>query len=414
LAERGEFSGAVAVFRNGRIVYANGFGLADAGRKIPFGPETLVDTGSIAKPVTAAAVLRLVEQNRLRIDAPVQRYVPEYPHRGTTVRQLLMHSGGLPDYGAFDAELNSGKLIRTVDLLELVRKRNSSPTFEPGTKFAYCNICYDTLALAVERVSGEAYFGFVRRHFFEPTGATRAFLRPGRFRDWNGMRMQAYRRTETGTEPNDAFDNEGFYGGSNIYFSALDLAAWSSAWAISHPSLQLVADESRTQVGFPDGASGLSLGNWYCSPSKKQCYYPGHHQGFHAFGYWDSERGLAVALVSNGTLSPPLQTTIPRLLIQAAEGRNLEPLLEPSSDSASVDPGRYRVVGIGTVRISRSGAKLNLRPPGGTSYELVGIGSGWQYAPGLDVYVKRASSLSNGILWWSVFHRGQGRNLKVN
>ena len=319
-----------------------------------------------------------------------------------------MHSGGLPDYSAFDRELNSGKMMRTIDLLELVGARKIAPAFSPGSAFAYCNLCYDALALLVENVSRQPYDRFVRNHFLGPAGASRAFLRPARFSDWNGVRIRGYRRTPTGFEANDAFDNEGFYGGSNIYFSALDLARWMAAWANRDPSIRDIEPTATHPVRFPDGQSGLTLGNWYCSKTRSQCYYPGHHQGFHAFGYWDSRRRLAVAFVSNGTLSPMLQSAVPRLLIGAAGGLPPQLQNEPGSKPAEVEPGKYEVSGVGTILISRTGSGLRLRPPGGTIYQLVPIGSGWLYAPGLDVYLSAGPGPGQELLWWSVFAQSSG------
>lgn len=409
LAENGHFSGAIAIMRGDRLIYARGFGLADIERNLPFSPDTIVETGSIAKPVTAAAIFRLVELRRIDLDAPVQTYIAEFPHGATTVRNLLMHSGGLPDYAVFDAELNSGRVVRTVDLLNFLRTAGTPLAFRPGTEFSYCNPCYDTLALLVERVTGETYEHFVRRHFLGPTGARQAFLRPARFSQWNGVRIRGYRRTSDGFEPNDAFDNEGFYGGGNIYFSAVDLAAWMSGWANRTAAVGSVQRRATASAIFPVGRSGLALGNWYCSRSREQCYYPGHHQGFHAFGYWDTRRSLAIAFVSNGTLSPYLQTALPRLLIQAAEGRTPQRLnMGPHPQPLEVTPGTYDFGRIGSVVIFRNGGGLRMRPPGAVSYQLFPIGTGWLYAPGLDVYLSPAPAQRDGLLWSSVFQTGYG------
>lgn len=408
LAASGEFDGAVVIRRRGRVIYSNGFGLADVEARVPFSPDTIVETGSVTKPVTAAAMLWLADRGQLDLDDEVRVLVPEFPHEGTTFRDLLIHAGGLPDYSAFDAALNSGRVIRTTDLLGLMGTARIAPAFSPGSRFSYCNICFDTLALAVERLTGENFGDFARRRFLIPAGACGVFLRPARLADYPGIRMRGYRRTPAGVEPNDVFDNEGFYGGGNLYFSAADLAAWMSAWANGTGGIRRIRRAATAPVRLTDGRSGLAFGNFYCAPSRTRCYYPGHHQGFHAFGYWDSKARLAIALVSNGTLSPRLQVEIPRLLIAAAEQTPLpESSPEPAAAAGALRPASYDVEGLGTVILDQSTDGLSVILPGHTAFRLFPAGGGWSYAPGLDLYLR--SDGSNGLVLRSVFLEGHGR-----
>jgi CubicO group peptidase (beta-lactamase class C family) len=399
LAQSGGFAGAVVIRRRGRTLHEGGYGLADPQAGLAFSPRTVVETGSVTKPVVAAAVLRLAAEGRIELDSRVRSFVPEYPHEATTIRQLLTHGGGLPDYSAFDADLNSGRVVATPDLLALIATHRPQPAVPPGSRFSYCNICFDTLALLVERVTGQSFFAHVRDRFLDPAGARGVFLRPARLSDWRGFRVRGYRRTPAGVEPNDVFDNEGFYGGGNLYFSADDLAAWMAAWANGDRPVARIRSEATAPVRFPDGLSGLTLGNWYCAPSRTRCYYPGHHQGFHAFGYWDSERRLAIAFVSNGTLSPQLQVAIPRLLIAAAEGRRLPPSPAGAPASRDIVPGAYSLAGISTVEISSSDTGVEVKVPTLTSYRLFAAGDGWHYVPGLDAYL--AAGPAEGELRWS-------------
>src|SRR5581483_3887310 len=193
LHEQHAFSGAVVLARAGTTVYARGFGLANVEAGTPFTPGTATDGASLTKPVTAAAVLSLVSEGRIDLDAPVQRYIAEYPHDGTTVRHLLTHGAALPDYGAFQEILDGGAPVGTLDFLRELARRRFAPRFAPGSAFEYCNLCYDVLALVVERVSNEPYERFVRSHLFAKAGMTSSFLRPARFADWRGVRTRGYR-----------------------------------------------------------------------------------------------------------------------------------------------------------------------------------------------------------------------------
>jgi CubicO group peptidase (beta-lactamase class C family) len=102
LTRDGKFSGAIVVRNANGVAFAHGFGLADPFTGRVFTPDTPIDSASLAKPVTAAAVLLLAHEGKLDLDAPVRRYIAEYPHAQTTVRHLLAHSAGLPGESVLD------------------------------------------------------------------------------------------------------------------------------------------------------------------------------------------------------------------------------------------------------------------------------------------------------------------------
>lgn len=139
LAREGRFSGAVVVRGAEGVRFARGYGWADPFEKRAFTPDTPADSGSLAKPVTAAAVLLLARERKIDLDAPVQRYLPEYPHAAATVRHLLSHSAGLHLKETADglANKSNGQLLAEA----------GPPLFPPGSAFTYCNLCSITLAL---------------------------------------------------------------------------------------------------------------------------------------------------------------------------------------------------------------------------------------------------------------------------
>ena len=154
LAREGKFSGAVVVRGPEGVRFARGYGWADPYEKRPFTPETPADSASLAKPVTSAAVLLLIRDGAIELDAPVQRYLPEYPHATATVRHLLSHSAGLAFAQSPQALANKSNAALLAAAEPLL--------FEPGTAFTYCNLCSITLALLIERVTGMHYLEFVK------------------------------------------------------------------------------------------------------------------------------------------------------------------------------------------------------------------------------------------------------------
>ena len=346
LTAEGKFSGAVVV-RNARgTVFSRGYGFADPFAGRPFTPATPVDSGSLAKPVTAAAVLLLARDGRLDLDAPVRRYLPEFPQAETKVRHLLAHSAGL----AIDQ--SESAIVGKSNEALLAGASLRLPLFEPGTAFTYCNLCTVTLAILIERISGSHYLDFARRRVRLPDGVT---IRPSRLADWTGRGI-GYRRTASGTfERADSYDDERFYGAANLSISASQLASWGAEWW--RPALASIRPVASSPAAIAGQPSGLTWGNWYCAPRGRRCHYLGHHEGFHHMLYWDADRRISLAMVSNNSLAAAEQQRLQRALIAFAEGRGPPARAElgaPLPDRAPI-PGSYRFPTGETVVVTAKG-----------------------------------------------------------
>lgn len=179
LAE-GDIAGAVvAVVRNGEIVTQRGFGFADVEKRTPVDPErTLFRPGSVSKLVTWTAVMQLVEQGRLDLDADVNRYldfeIPPYEGQPATLRQILTHTAGFEEQ-IKDLMGSDPAAAPTYD--ELLKRWVPERIFEPGTTPAYSNYATSLAGYIVERVSGEPFDDYVERHIFAPLRMTRSTFR---------------------------------------------------------------------------------------------------------------------------------------------------------------------------------------------------------------------------------------------
>lgn len=172
---------AVAVVAGGRIAHTRGFGSADDGhRRVT--PDTPFLLGSTSKSFTALAVMQLVDAGKVKLDAPVRRYVPEFRLAGNaadriTVRQVLQHTSGLPPNTA------GGSILKTAangtPEQAIAELRGKAPASAPGTEMEYVNANYVLAGLVVERVSKEPYGRYIERHIFAPLGMTNSFTAPG-------------------------------------------------------------------------------------------------------------------------------------------------------------------------------------------------------------------------------------------
>lgn len=397
-----EFSGAVALMRNDRLVYAQGFGQASHEPAVAFTPQTPSDGASLTKTFTAAGLWWLVHEGRLTMSRPVQTIVPEYPHAGVTVGQLIAHSNGLaPDYEIFDKHFAPGQPRTTAALLRIAGQDTPVPTFVPGTRFEYSNLGYDAAALVIERISGQRYDEFVRDRFFRPHGLAHSFARPPHFADWPGPRTRGYRFRDGRWQDYDAYDDEAFLGASNLIFSALDLARWGNAWAHARvlPAEAEHAGQAAPLIGGrPSAIDGLS---WYCASEGRRCHYTGSLNGFHALVYWDRDRRESVAFVSNSAIPPWTIIPLQRGLVDLLAGRPPAPQSPATTALAQTPPadrsmlaGRYHAPGLGLVHLSWNGQGLQLQTEGGLQFDAYPVSRSVFYVPGND--------------WWIAFSRGAG------
>ena len=374
LAAEGRFSGAVVIHGADGEQFARGYGFADPFTGRAFTPATPVDSGSLAKPVTAAVILSLAQDKRIDLDAPVERYLPQFAWNGVAVRHLLAHSAGLLGDGSEQA------LARKTNAQLVAESIQRPRAFAAGTSFSYCNVCYIALALLIDRVTGTPYLEAARDRAALPRGVE---LRPPRLADWRG-RAVGYRIEGGRPQRADSYEHELFFGSGNLSISASQLARWGTQWSTGklEPIIGAVAQPARIE----GHRSGLSWGNWYCAPDRRRCHYLGHHEGFHHMLYWDRERRVSIAMVSNNSLAPALQQRLQRALVEFAEGQAAEAqreLAEPLVD-LPIASGEYRA---GADEVAVTAGSLPVIRRENLTYIAFPIGSGIHYAPGLDIYL---------------------------
>ena len=192
--------GAVAVVRDGKLIYARGFGYADVENKTPVQPNALFRIASVSKPITSAAIMTLVGDGKLRLDDRVAPYIADLaPAPGATVdprweqitiRHLLTHTAGWDRGVSFDPMFQPAIAAAAVNAPApasantIIRYMKGKPLdFNPGERFAYSNFGYDVLGRVIERVSGMPYETFVRTRVLQPAGAMRTRLGRTRLAD---------------------------------------------------------------------------------------------------------------------------------------------------------------------------------------------------------------------------------------
>jgi len=163
---------ALAVIKDGKIIYKRGYGMANLEHNIPISPKTVFYIGSVSKQFVAFSTAILAKQGKLSLDDDIRKYVPELPDYGTpvTIRHLLHHTSGLRDYLALldIAGIDFG-YFHEKDVLELIT-RQKELNFKSGEEYLYSNSGYFLLAVIVERASGKSLRKFAEENIFRPLG----------------------------------------------------------------------------------------------------------------------------------------------------------------------------------------------------------------------------------------------------
>ncbi len=175
LNEKDCFNGAWLYAEHGEIASKGALGFRDPENTLPITEDTIFQLASVTKQFTAAAVMLTVRQGLLSLDDEITKYFPEIPYPGVTIRHLLSHTSGIPDYFVdadwfFRIWKEEKRVPGNDEILRFLCETKAKPYFAPGEGLAYSNTGYNLLALLVERRSGVPFEEFLQKKIFEPAG----------------------------------------------------------------------------------------------------------------------------------------------------------------------------------------------------------------------------------------------------
>jgi CubicO group peptidase (beta-lactamase class C family) len=253
--ERGIPGVSVAVAVDGKIVYSEGFGYADLEQRVPAWPTTKFRIASISKPLTATALMQLVEQGKIDLDAPVQKYVPSFPDKGAviTTRMLAGHLAGIRHYQGdeftiskhYDAVLDGIKIFADDPLVS-----------RPGREYHYSSYGFNLVSAVIESASGENFLSYMHDHVFAPLGLRNTL--PDQPTEIIAERARFYRTAKDKPVQNAPFvDNSYKWAGGGFLSTVEDLARFGSALLqpgfLKPESLLLLFTSQKTADGKESG-----------------------------------------------------------------------------------------------------------------------------------------------------------------
>jgi len=311
------FSGAVLVAKGGEVILHQGYGLADREKSIPVRKDTVFDIGSITKRFTRAAILKLVEQGKLKLSDPLTSFFDNVPANkvGITIDQILEHTAGFHEYhdtkGDFE-EMDKEKAVKTI-LGQKLR-------FEPGSSQAYSNSGYTLLAAIIESVSGQSYPSFIKEHLCKPAGMNRT----GFYRDplWKEEEVAVGYEGRTIGEKNSPrywpYVTWALAGGGGMVSSVDDLYKWIQALECD----TVLSAKAKERMVDPQG--------------RPMAYAGGNDFGFNSvvFEYPTEKNAIIVATNAFGNISAEF---VGRQLSSILKGEEPEKIKPKEKKNAPLD-----------------------------------------------------------------------------
>uniref|UniRef100_Q024P5 Beta-lactamase n=1 Tax=Solibacter usitatus (strain Ellin6076) TaxID=234267 RepID=Q024P5_SOLUE len=319
---------AVLVRQDGRTVFQHGYGVRDLRSLAKIDTATDFRLASFTKQFTAMAIMLLVHDGKLRYDQTLTEIFPDFPAYGKTItiRHLLTHTAGLPDYEDLMDEAEKGKppiwtlahQIQDREVLDLL-KQQTRPKFAAGTSWSYSNSAYVVLGLIVAKVSGQTYGDFLRARIFQPLhmDQTLAFVNGS-----NTVPNRAYGHSKRQGKfvQTDQSPTSATLGDGGVYSNIADLAKWDDALArhtlLGEPEMQpalvpaKLADGSATRWPNTPGGDNLAPGRpveygfgWFLDSwqGRPRMWHTGTTQGFRTVIERFPESQVSVIILSNRT-----------------------------------------------------------------------------------------------------------------
>lgn len=222
------FNGSVLVGYRGKILYERYYGYADKEKKRKLTPNSAVQLASTSKTFTATAIMYLHQHRYLNINDPVKMYISNFPYDNITIKMLLNHRSGIPNYldwyGTYVSDDNTP--VYNDKLLQLLATKKPRLQFTPDTRFKYSNTNYALLGSIIEKVTELPYRDFMKHYFFEPLGMNSTFVYDPAW----GLPQTATKSYRYNWVPYRDMYADGIYGDKGIYSTVRDMYRWDQSF----------------------------------------------------------------------------------------------------------------------------------------------------------------------------------------
>ena len=282
LSEHKGFNGNVLVGVHGNVIYKNSFGYSNMKTKEPLNVKSVFQIASVTKQFTATAIMMLHERGLINYDDAAQRYIPDFPYKNITVRQLLSHRSGLPNYMYFAGKYWKKKRVYLTnnDLLGILKTYKPRLEFQPDERYKYSNTGYAVLAIIIERISKMPFDQFMEEHIFSPLEMNSTFVYNPKNKKTIEYETNGYTKRKRQTY-RDFLD--GVIGDKGIYSAVEDLFRWDQALYTEKLVKQSTLDEAFTPMSYDSRRGNMYGFGWRIDTAEdgsKVVYHGGWWRGY--------------------------------------------------------------------------------------------------------------------------------------
>ena len=323
----GEPGAALLVVKDGQVLVRKAYGTADLELGVGLEPDMVFRIGSMTKQFTAVAILMLMEQEKLGLNDPITKFLPDYPTQGRTitVEHLLTHTSGIKDYTSLPEWLPLWR--KDMSLTELIALFKDKPMdFEPGERWRYCNSGYVLLGAIIEKASGMSYEAFLQQAIFSPLGLKHTYY-------GSASRIIPLRIPGYGPGSDNTFLNAEYlsmtqpYAAGSLLTNVDDLAVWNDALLSGRLIKRETLEKAWTPYKFKDGTSagygyGWAIGEY---EGHRMIIHGGGINGFLSAGILFPEDRLFVTLLTNSAIVARMPYKFSLPIAALALGKPFEP-----------------------------------------------------------------------------------------
>ena len=312
------FNGAILVAKKGNIIFEDYHGYFNIAKKTSLSAHSSFHLASVSKTFTAMAVLKLIELGKLSLNDDVKKFFPGFPYDHITIKLLLNHRSGLPNYIYFMEQLgwDQSRHCYNNDVVDYLIQYKPPITSLPDTHFSYCNTNYALLGLIIEKVSGKSYSEFLQDNFFIPlhmfdtyvfSMADSALAMPSY--DWKG-RQERLTYLDTG------------FGDKNIYSTPEDLLKWDQALYTN----QIFNEKTLEQAYTPYSNEKPGIRNY--GYGWRMNVYPDGKKIIYHNGWWHGSNTVFIRMIQDSVTIIVLGNKYNRAIYQA---KKMAQIFDPSS-----------------------------------------------------------------------------------
>jgi CubicO group peptidase (beta-lactamase class C family) len=415
-----KFYGNVLIAEKGKVLYQKSFGKANIATNTDLNAESLFELASVSKQFTAMAVMLLKKQGKLSYDDSLRKFIPLLSYHNITVKQLLHHTSGLPDYmDIFSKNWDSTKIATNKDMIDLLAKYKPAVLFTPGEKWEYSNTGYALLASIIEKASGMSYGAYLSKYIFKPLGMKRTVVFRRRYEKkvipnyaygyvYDEGKKKFVLPDSLSQTATMVYSLDGIVGDGTVNSTTNDLLKWDRALytekfvpkEMMQEAFQpgVLTDGKKTTYGFGWGISELKgIG--------KVLSHSGGWPGYNTLIERHIDSGKTIIILKNYERQAPMLQKIRNILYDIKEEVKVETTV--LADSLQQYVGEYELAPDFTITISVSKDKIFAQATGQGKFQLFAEKKDWFFLKVVEAKVKFNRNASGGITSLTLFQDGQ-------